>query len=78
MIRSLSARALNAAHAEVASVYGGSGGLCGSRTANGERVNCFLAMTAAHRTLPFGTQIRVCRHGCVDQRSRSFCARQAH
>ena len=43
--------AMNAAHAEVASVYGGSDGLCGSRTANGERVNC-SAMTAAHRTLP--------------------------
>jgi rare lipoprotein A (peptidoglycan hydrolase) len=46
--------AINAAHGEVASVYGGSDGLCG-RTANGEHVNC-SAMTAAHRTLPFGTQ----------------------
>ena len=44
---------INTAHAEVASVYGGSDGFCGSRTANGERVNC-SAMTAAHRTLPFG------------------------
>ena len=25
----------------------------------------FFGMTAAHRTLPFGTQIRVCRHDCV-------------
>ena len=50
--------------AEVASVYGGSDGLCGSRTANGERLNC-SAMTAAHRTLPFGTLLRVCHSGCV-------------
>jgi rare lipoprotein A len=50
--------------AEVASVYGGSDGLCGSRTANGERLDC-SAMTAAHRTLPFGTRVRVCHSGCV-------------
>ena len=56
--------AMNTAHAEVASVYGGSDGLCGSRTANGERVNC-SAMTAAHRTLPLGTRVRVCHNGCV-------------
>jgi rare lipoprotein A (peptidoglycan hydrolase) len=55
---------MSAADAEVASVYGGSDGLCGSRTANGERVNC-SAMTAAHRTLPFGTRVTVCHHGCV-------------
>ena len=54
----------NVAKAEVASVYGGSDGLCGSRTASGERMNC-AAMTAAHRTLPFGTQVTVCHHGCV-------------
>ena len=52
------------AHAEVASAYGGSDGLCGSRTANGERVNC-SAMTAAHRTLPFGAEVKVCHRGCV-------------
>jgi rare lipoprotein A len=52
------------AQAEVASVYGGPDGLCGSRTANGERMNC-SAMTAAHRTLPFGTQVTVCHNGCV-------------
>jgi rare lipoprotein A len=51
-------------HAEVASIYGGSDGLCGSRTANGERLNCG-AMTAAHRTLPFGTLVQVCHSGCV-------------
>ena len=55
---------INAGHAEIASVYGGPDGLCGSRTANGEHVNC-SAMTAAHRTLPFGTRVTVCHHGCV-------------
>jgi rare lipoprotein A len=55
---------VNAAHAEMASVYGGTDGLCGSRTANGERVDC-SAMTAAHRTLPFGSRVTVCHHGCV-------------
>lgn len=55
------------AHAEVASIYGGRDGLCGSRTANGERLNC-AAMTAAHRTLPFGTQVVVCHNGCVTVR----------
>ena len=52
------------AHAEVASVYGGSDGFCGGRTASGERLNCG-AMTAAHRSLPFGTRVRVCHSGCV-------------
>jgi rare lipoprotein A len=55
---------INTAHAEVASVSGGPDGFCGSRTANGERVNC-SAMTAAHRTLPFGSRVTVCHHGCV-------------
>ena len=55
------------AHAEVASIYGGSDGLCGSRTANGERLNCG-GMTAAHRTLPFGTRVQVCHNGCVTVR----------
>lgn len=54
----------NIARAEVASIYGGSDGLCGSRTANGEHLNC-AAMTAAHRTWPFGTLVRVCPNGCV-------------
>jgi rare lipoprotein A len=44
--------------AATASIYGGRDGLCGSRTANGERFDC-RAMTAAHRTLPFGTHVRV-------------------
>lgn len=55
------------AYAEVASIYGGRDRLCGHRTANGERFNC-LAMTAAHRTLPFGTRVRVCHSGCVTVR----------
>ena len=57
----------NFAQAEVASIYGGSDGLCGKRTASGERMNC-AAMTAAHRTLPFGTRVTVCRQGCVTVR----------
>ena len=61
----------------VASVYGGSDGLCGHRTANGERLNC-AAITAAHRTLPFGTLVQVChdrmRHR-ADYRSRPLCTR---
>ena len=55
------------AHAEMASVYGGRDGYCGSRTANGGRVNC-SAMTAAHRRLPFGTHVRVCHGKCVTVR----------
>jgi rare lipoprotein A len=39
----------------IASVYD-----YGRRTANGERFDP-RAMTAAHRTLPFGTLVRVCR-----------------
>ena len=42
--------------------YGGSDGLCGSRTASGARFNCG-AMTAAHRTLPFGTALMVQKGG---------------
>jgi rare lipoprotein A len=60
-------RFVSAAHAEVASVYGGRDGYCGSRTANGERVNC-SAMTAAHRRLPLGTRVRVCHGRCVTVR----------
>ena len=58
---------VSAVHAEMASVYGGPDGYCGSRTANGERVNC-SAMTAAHRRLPFGARVRVCHSGCVTVR----------
>ena len=58
---------VSTAHAEMASVYGGPDGYCGSPTANGERVDC-SAMTAAHRQLPFGTHVRVCHSGCVTVR----------
>ena len=42
----------------IASVYGNGDGHAGRKTANGERVNP-RAMTAAHRTLPFGTRVAV-------------------
>jgi rare lipoprotein A len=45
-------------HAETASWYGRESG--GPKTASGERFDP-NAMTAAHRTLPFGTHVRVCR-----------------
>lgn len=48
--------------AEVASIYGGRDGLCGSITASGERFNC-SAMTAAHRSLPFNSWVRVTHAG---------------
>ncbi len=41
-----------------ATYYGGSDRLCGRRTASGAAFNC-AAMTAAHRTLPFGTVLLV-------------------
>jgi len=41
-----------------ATYYGGSDRLCGRRTASGAVLNCG-AMTAAHRTLPFGTVLTV-------------------
>ena len=58
---------VSTAHAEMAIVYGGPDGYCGSRTANGEQVDC-SAMTAAHRQLPFGTRVRVCHSSCVTVR----------
>ena len=42
-----------------ASFYGG-GEYLNRRTANGERFDPH-ALTAAHRSLPFGTRLRVCR-----------------
>ena len=39
-------------------------GFHGRLTANGEIYNQY-AMTAAHKTLPFGTRLRVCLNGCV-------------
>ncbi len=54
--------AASIAHAEIASWYGRESG---PSTASGERFDP-NAMTAAHRTLPFGTRVRVCRAGrCV-------------
>lgn len=43
-----------------ASYYGGNDGLCGRRVAwRGHVLNCG-EYTVAHRTLPFGTKLRVC------------------
>jgi rare lipoprotein A len=39
-------------------------GFHGRITANGETYNQY-AMTAAHKTLPFGTRLKVCLDGCV-------------
>lgn len=55
------------AEACVASHYGVGDGYGGRRTASGERMNPH-AMTAAHRSLPFGTRVRVCHRGCVTVR----------
>ena len=66
IVRSIAATSLFAlafvlpAHAEsgFASVYANGDGHAWSKTANGERVNPD-ALTAAHRTLPFGTKVAV-------------------
>ena len=42
-------------------------GFHGRTTANGETYNMY-AFTAAHKTLPFNTKLRVCYHSCVDVR----------
>ena len=47
----------------LASWYGP--GFNGNLTANGEVYNMY-GFTAAHKTLPFGTKLRVCYEGCVD------------
>ena len=39
----------------------------GRTTANGETYNMY-GNTAAHKTLPFNTKLRVCYQGCVDVR----------
>jgi rare lipoprotein A len=39
----------------------------GRTTANGETFNMY-GYTAAHKSLPFGTRLRVCYQGCVDVR----------
>ena len=49
----------------LASWYGP--GFHGRTTANGERYNMH-GFTAAHKTLPFGTKLRVCYKGCTNVR----------
>ena len=39
-------------------------GFHGNLTANGERFDSY-ALTAAHKTLPFGTRLRVCYKACT-------------
>jgi len=55
----------SAAGTMLASWYGP--GFHGRTTANGERYNMH-GLTAAHKTLPFGTKLRVCYNSCVDVR----------
>ena len=42
-------------------------GFQGNLTANGEIYNMY-GYTAAHKTLPFGSKLRVCYQGCVTVR----------
>ena len=55
----------SAAGTMLASWYGP--GFHGRTTANGERYDMH-GLTAAHKTLPFGTKLRVCYNSCVDVR----------
>ena len=55
----------SAASSMLTSWYGGY--FHGRTTANGETYNMY-GYTAAHKTLPFGTKLRVCYQGCVDVR----------
>jgi rare lipoprotein A (peptidoglycan hydrolase) len=52
------------AHAEVASWYAPGLDHVGHRTASGEYFTG-NEMTAAHKTLPFGTMVTLCHSGCV-------------
>ena len=52
----------HAASCSGASYYGVGDGYHGQTTANGERFNTY-AMTAAHRSLPFGTRLKVTHEG---------------
>ena len=54
-----------AAQSMLTSWYGGY--FHGRTTANGETYNMY-GHTAAHKTLPFNTELRVCYKGCVDVR----------
>ena len=56
---------VNASSTMLASWYGSY--FHGRTTANGESYNMY-GHTAAHKTLPFGTKLRVCYRGCVDVR----------
>lgn len=61
-------RPAGAAEHCIASHYGVGDGYGGRRTASGERMNPH-AMTAAHRSKPFGSYARVCTgHRCVTVR----------
>jgi len=63
-IASLSSTAFSAG-SMLTSWYGP--GFHGRTTANGETYNMY-GLTAAHKTLPFGTKLRVCYEDCVDVR----------
>ena len=56
---------VSATNSMLSSWYGGY--FHGRTTANGETYNMY-GLTAAHKTLPFGTKLRVCYQGCVDVR----------
>ena len=56
---------VNASTSMLASWYGPY--FHGRTTANGETYNMY-GHTAASKTLPFGTKLRVCYRGCVDVR----------
>ena len=56
-----------AAQAAWANYYGGRDGYSGKRTASGERYNP-NGLTAASRTLPLGTVVKVCGVSCVTVR----------
>ena len=55
----------SATNTMLSSWYGGY--FHGRTTANGETYDMY-GLTAAHKTLPFGTQLRVCYQGCVNVR----------
>ena len=55
----------SATNSMLSSWYGGY--FHGRTTANGETYNMY-GLSAAHKTLPFGTKLRVCYQGCVDVR----------
>ena len=61
-VAALSSSAL-AAGTMLTSWYGP--GFHGNLTANGERYDMY-GISAAHKTLPFGTKLRVCYEECVD------------